>query len=257
MSAARGPAPESPKVIDPDATHDTLYDGQVNLIQPKRGFRANTDSLLLAAAVTVRPGGEALELGCGCGGALFPAAHRLPEARFTGLELLPDITTLAHQGAALNGMQQRVHIELANAADWVRAHENRFDAVFSNPPFFAPGTITDPAETRRTAYVETLPLEDWLKAMVFAAKPRAPVTVIHRAAELSRILEGFNRWTGEVTVLPIYPAPGEDANRVLVRGRKGLKRGATRLLSGVCLRDADGAPTQDAAAIKQGKALIW
>ena len=41
-------------------TEDTVYQGRVLLVQPEQGFRAGTDSLLLAAALACRPGGEAL-----------------------------------------------------------------------------------------------------------------------------------------------------------------------------------------------------
>ena len=68
-------------------TEDTLYQGRVHLVQPQQGFRAGTDSLLLAAAVACRSGGEALEIGCGCGGVLLPAAWRMDDVRLTGLDL--------------------------------------------------------------------------------------------------------------------------------------------------------------------------
>ena len=80
-------------------TEDTVYQGRVHLVQPAQGFRAGTDSLMLAAALADRAGGEALELGCGCGGALLPAAFRLPEMRFTGVELQPAMAELARLGA--------------------------------------------------------------------------------------------------------------------------------------------------------------
>ena len=70
-------------------TEDTVLGGKVTLFQPERGFRAGTDSLLLAAAVSMQPNAHALEIGCGCGGALLPAAWRNTEARFTGLEVDP------------------------------------------------------------------------------------------------------------------------------------------------------------------------
>ena len=39
-------------------TEDTVYQGRVHLVQPEQGFRAGTDSLLLAAALSCRPGGR-------------------------------------------------------------------------------------------------------------------------------------------------------------------------------------------------------
>lgn len=237
-------------------THDTLYDGRVQIVQPERGFRANTDSLLLAAALNAAPGGHALDAGCGCGGALLTAAHRLPDVRFTGVELEAEMAALARTGAEKNGYGDRVQVETGDLAQWARGFENRFDAVISNPPYFTPGSTSEPGEGRAAAYVETVPLEDWLKAMIFAARPRAPITIIHRAAELARLLSAFDRWTGEITVLPLLPAPGEEANRVIVRGRKGLKRGRVRLLAGLAMRSAPGGELSEMMqAIERGEGI--
>ena len=76
-------------------TEDTVYQGRVKLMQPLKGFRAGSDSLLLAAALAEKAGGTALELGCGCGGALLPAAFRMPGMRFTGVEIDAGMAALA------------------------------------------------------------------------------------------------------------------------------------------------------------------
>jgi len=242
-----------------NTTVDTLLDGKIVIHQPAKGFRAGTDSLLLASAVPEKPGSHYLDVGCGCGGALLPSAWRLRQSEFTGLDIDPATAKLAKLGAQANGLDGRVSVETANISDWATSRENSFDAVFSNPPYFAPGTIVQPGEGREDAYLATVSLEDWLKAMMFVAKPRASLIIIHRAAELARILAALNRWAGELTVLPIAPFPGEEANRVLVRGRKGLKRGRVRLLAPFHVRERDGSDSVSPAmrAIQAGGALDW
>lgn len=239
------------------STEDSVYQGRVHLVQPEQGFRAGTDSLLLAAALACRPGGEALEIGCGCGGALLPAAFRMPEIRLTGVEMVSATVILARRGVTQNGFDGRVDVAEGEASAWVRDHENRFDLVFANPPYFEPGRISAPGEGKAEAYLESLDLTGWIKAMAFAAKPRAPVIMIHRAAELARILTGFDRQTGEITVLPIASKPGEDARRVLVRGRKGLKRGPLRLLPTLVLHQSDGSASPALEAVRRGEAIDW
>ncbi|MFN4023980.1 MAG: tRNA1(Val) (adenine(37)-N6)-methyltransferase [Hyphomonas sp.] len=239
-------------------THDTVYQGRVRLVQPETGFRAGFDSLLLAAALPALEAGAALELGCGSGGALLPAAWRMPAVSWTGLELSPIVTEMAREGSRLNGFDARVTIENAEASEWVKAHENRFDLVFSNPPYFEPGRISEPGAGKADAYIETLPLDDWIKAMLFAAKPRAPVVLIHRAADLARILSRLDRQAGEITVLPVASKAGEPARRVLVRARKGLKRGPLTLLAPLVTHLADGSVrTPEADAILKGHPLAW
>jgi len=240
------------------ATEDTVYQGRVRLIQPERGFRAGFDSLLLAAALPELARGEALELGCGSGGALLPAAYRLGGARFTGIEVDPAMAELARGGVAANGFTGRVQIETAEASAWAGGHENRFDLVFANPPFFEPGKISEPGEGKAGAYVESLPLEDWLKAMLHAAKPRAPVILVHRASELARILARLDRQAGEITILPVASKVGEPARRLLVRARKGLRRGALTLRPMLVTHEPDSrARTQEAERIVRGEALDW
>lgn len=242
----------------PGVTEDTVYQGRVKLVQAEAGFRAGFDSLLLAAALPELAGGAALEIGCGSGGALLPAAFRLAGVSFTGIEQDGGMAALAREGAAANGFAGRVSIETAEASAWVRAHENRFDLVFANPPYFEPGKISAPGEGKAGAYLESLSLEDWIKAMLFAARPRAPVVIVHRAAELARLLAPLERQAGEITVLPVASKAGEAARRVLVRARKGLKRGPLTLLAPLVTHVADGsARTPEAQAVVEGRPLAW
>ena len=238
-------------------TEDTLYQGRVRLFQPEKGFRAGTDSLFLSAALPDRPNGHALEIGCGCGGALMTAAFRLPQTRFTGVDIDEGMVALARRGVEANAFGDRVTLETGNAADWVRDKENRFDIVFANPPYFEPGRISAPGEGKVAAYLESLTLDGWIKAMAFAARPRAPIVIIHRAAELARILTVLDRLTGEITVLPIASKQGEEARRVLVRGRKGLKRGSVRLLAPLITHTPDGQPGTALESLRRGEAIDW
>lgn len=233
-------------------TRDTLLGGRVQIEQPVKGFRAGHDSILLAASLPDIEIGSALELGCGAGGALLPAVWRLSGASFVGLELDADMADLARRGVALNAFEDRCEIlegdAAARPADW----EDRFDLVFSNPPFFAPGTASAPGDGKAGAYVESLTLDAWVKAMVFAARPKGWIILIHRAAELAGLMSALDRRAGEIAVLPIRPSAGAEAKRVLVRARKGLRPGPVRLLDGLELDDQ-----AQIEAIMAGGALEW
>ena len=100
-------------------------------------------------------------------------------------------------------------------------------------------------------------MRSWLTSMHHTAKPRAPIILIHRAAELSRILSILDNKVGELTVLPVASKAGEDARRVLIRGRKDLKRGPTRLMAPLVLHEADGSPSPELEAIRRGEAVAW
>ncbi|MCI4644294.1 MAG: methyltransferase domain-containing protein [Hyphomonadaceae bacterium] len=208
------------------------------------------DSVLLAASL---PAVEtALEAGCGAGGALLPAAWRLEATRFTGLEIDGEMSGLARQGVSLNGFASRCEIADGDLAALPAHWENRFDLVFSNPPYFEAARTSPPGEGKEVAYLESLSTDAWVKQMLFAACPKGWIVLIHRAAELASLLGALDRRAGEITVLPIRARAGAPAKRVLVRARKGLRRGPVTLL--------DGLETEDSGrmeAVLSGDALDW
>lgn len=223
-----------------EITCDDFYDGRLKIYQPAKGFRAGTDSLLLASALDMEFQGHALEVGCGAGGALLSAAFRLPDATLTGLEIDADMAALARRGARENGLRERVEIVQGSAASLQKDWQNRFDLVFSNPPFFETGTIQAPGTGKETAYLESVPLKDWINTMLFALRPKGTFVMVHRAADLARILSVLERQSGEITVLPVHSYPGAEAKRVLVRARKALRSGPMRLLEPKYLYRAKG-----------------
>src|SRR5690242_10913614 len=60
-----------------ELTDDEFLGGRVKLWQPKDGFRAGLDSVMLAAAVQVKPGARVCDLGVGVGTASVCLAARV------------------------------------------------------------------------------------------------------------------------------------------------------------------------------------
>lgn len=228
-----------------ETTCDAFLGGRVKVVQPKNGFRAGTDSVLISAALDENCKGQVLEIGCGAGGALIPAAFRLTKAAFIGLEQDEDMLSLARKGVEENAYNRRVSIVHGNAGDLPSDWQNRFDLVFSNPPFFTAGSVQAPGEGKAHAYLESVSLRVWLNAMIFASKPKGTIVIIHRAADLARILSVIERQTGEITILPVHSYPGDSAKRVLVRARKGLRPGPIKLLEPKYLYTSKGGGRTD------------
>jgi tRNA1Val (adenine37-N6)-methyltransferase len=241
-----------------DVTRDGFLGGAVHVFQPATGYRAGHDAVLLAASLSGEAGETLAEAGCGAGAALLCAAHRLPGARFTGFELDRAALDLCIRGVAENRLADRVDAIEADIRVRSEAFENRFTQSFCNPPFFEPGAIRPPARARHSAYVAEAPLREWVLFLHHVTAPRGRITLIHRAAALAEVLELLAPRTGEIEVLPVRPAPGAPASRVLVRARKGLRRGPLRLYDGLALHETAGGVASDrAAAILRGGALEW
>lgn len=206
---------------DDQLSRDAFLGGQVTLCQPRHGYRAGIDPVLLAASVPAQAKETVLELGCGAGTALFCLGRRVPGLRLTGVEIQPDYADLARRNATENGLTAEIlTADLARMPDSLT--QQQFTHVIANPPYFDRNAST-PADDagRETALGEALPLANWITIAAKRTAPKGYVTFIHRAERLPELLTGFSQHLGSLEVLPLIPRPGRRARLVLIRGRKG------------------------------------
>lgn len=242
------------------ASEDALLDGRVRLLQPRGGYRAAIDPVLLAAALAPTAGSAVLDLGCGVGAAALCLLWRCPSLRVTGLELQEDLAALAQENARLNGREEQFRPRQGDLRE-AQALLGRagFDQVVVNPPYQAAGSGR-PSRRRDRAlanHEDGLGLTDWLDAALGQLRPQGGLTVIHRADRLPGLLAGLEGRAGWIRVLPLWPAAGKPAKRVLVTAQKG-GRGPAALLPGLALHEADGRYTAAAQAIlRDGAPISW
>ncbi|MCY4179824.1 MAG: methyltransferase, partial [Litoreibacter sp.] len=137
---------------------DAFLGGRLFIRQPKTGYRAATDPVLLAAACPALPNESVLDLGCGVGTAGLCLARRV-EVALTGLEVQVDYAALARKNALENGIAMDV-VE-GNLADMpAELRARNFDHVITNPPFFSRGTKSEDAG-RALARQEAVGLPVW------------------------------------------------------------------------------------------------
>lgn len=231
---------------DISAAFTHLLGRRVKVMQPSKGYRIGMDGALLAAAcagaVSDRPKGRgkalrSLELGCGAGGALLSLKARCPALVLTGIEREDAYAELARNNVLLNGMHD-VEIVAGDIGHGFKGFElERFDLVFSNPPYFDdPDTLRPPHEAKRPAWIADDGLQAWLDFAVAAVKDGGDIVFIHRADRLGDILSGLAGKAGSFLVRPIQPFSDTDAKRVLVRAKR-LGKAPLRLLPPLVLHD--------------------
>ena len=224
-----------------EVTRDAFLDGRLHLLQPRRGYRAAIDPVMLAAFVPAQAGQRALDLGCGVGTAALCLAMRIARLDLHGLELQPAYAELAARNARLNNVTLNVHVgDLRAPPPALRALS--FDHVFANPPFQRSAEGQRPADPGR----DIAHREDEASVRVWVAEglrrlaPGGFLTFIHRAARLGEILAGLEGRAGDIEILPIAPHSEQPAGRVLVRARKG-RAGPLTLLPPLVLHERHGA----------------
>ncbi|WP_240782368.1 tRNA1(Val) (adenine(37)-N6)-methyltransferase [Roseococcus sp. SYP-B2431] len=222
-------------------TEDGLLGGRVRLLQPRQGFRAAIDPVLLAAFVPARSGEAVLEIGCGTGAAFLCLAARARGVTVTAIERDPELAALALRNAALNGAEATILAEDCCALPTLPPMHH----AMANPPYWTAGTASPHAGRRQAAH-EDVPLSAWIAALTRPLRHKGTVSLVLPAARLAEAAAGFrDAGCGAVRLLPLWPRAGAPAKRVLLQARKG-GRGADEMLPGLVLHEADGSLTSEA-----------
>lgn len=227
-----------------DVSEDTLLGGRVRLLQPRQGFRAAIDPVLLAAFIPAHPGEAVLEAGCGSGAAFLCLAARIPGITVTALERDPRLTALAARNATLNQVPATIH-----TADLTESPElGAVDHAFANPPYWPGGTPSPDAARRQAAHVET-PLSEWVRVLATPLRRRGSLSLVLPATRWSEAgatlrAAGF----GALRLLPLWPRAGSPAKRILLQGRRDA-RGPDEVLPGLVLHGAGTTYTAAAEAV--------
>lgn len=206
---------------DNELTCDAFLGGRLQLFQPRKGYRAGVDPVLLAASVPATSGQSVLELGCGAGAAALCLGTRVPHLNLTGVEVQETYADLARRNAGLNDMAMTVVqgdlLELPNPV-----RQQQFDHVIANPPYYRKGAHSAARDTGRSiALGEQTPLVDWVDIAARRLGPKGVMHMIQRADRLPEMLGACDARLGSLEVLPLAPRDGRAPELVILRARKG------------------------------------
>jgi tRNA1Val (adenine37-N6)-methyltransferase len=191
----------------------------VHVWQPKNGYRAGVDPVLLAAACPARPGDRVLELGCGVGVASLCLATRVDAVSVTGIERQADYAALARRNAL------RLHCRWTS---W-RPTSPIYRPICAGcplttssptPPIFLPGR----ALARRIGD-GTIPFARtrhfvWLKVARARLKPRGWLTIVQQHPKAARCAGIVGRLRHDLRSGPAI-APWPCVRQVPLAGAKG------------------------------------
>lgn len=244
---------------DSTLTHDAFLGGRLHLWQPRHGYRAGIDAVLLSASIPAKKGHRVLELGCGVGAAILCLNTRVPGLELTGVEREPAFANLARRNG--EGTLEVVDADLSALP--LNLRQRQFDHVLANPPYYdRSASVASDDPVREAAHGADTPLASWVKIAAKRLAPKGQAHFIHRMESLPDILRALPQEMGSIEVLPLSARVGRAPDRMILRARKN-GRGAFRLCSPLVLHAGDshtGDATEDytpmvAAALRRGAAL--
>ncbi len=174
-------------------TLDSLFRGELKLIQRRRGYRFSVDPMLLAAW-TGRPCGRVVDLGTGCG--ILPVLLALRGCgSVVGVEVQERLFELAARNVALNGLAGKVelvHADLRALRGLLRP--SSFDLVVSNPPYIAAraGNLNSLEEKAIARHELLCSLPELAAAAVSLLRHGGSLKLVFPASRLPELFRAFS-----------------------------------------------------------------
>lgn len=246
-----------------DLTQDAFLGGQLRLFQPRTGYRAGIDPVVLAACIPARAGQSVLELGCGAGAAILCLGRRVAGLRLTGVERQAAYAELARTNAAENDIALEVVTgDLSSLPVGLR--QRQFDHVMANPPYFLAQSrqqASDPG--REAALAEDTPLAQWVDVAARRLAPGGYLHMIQRVERLPALLTACEGRIGSLELLPLQARAGRGAHLIVLRGRK-TGRAMFRMHAAVVMhqglqhdRDGESYRPEIDQILRHGAPLNW
>lgn len=234
-------------------TVDNFLGGRIRLKQPLSGYRATSDSVLLAAAVCAKPGETLLDVGMANGIVSLCIATRIKNLTLTGVEIQPVLSSLACENAVLNRFSLKAVCQnIVQKPD--QLHGQQFHHVFTNPPFYTEAHHRR-NQQQKIAYNEQVPLDMWIRYCLKHVRPKGTFTMIHRMEALPDILAVLNNRLGALEVIPIQSKANKPSQRMIIRGTLGSKK-PFELKAPFIIYDLSGKYTKQAEDVLRGAQAI-
>ena len=234
--------------VKPGERIDDLQRGGLRIIQRENGFRFGTDAVLLADFAAVKRGERVCDMGTGTGVLPLLLSARAEETTFDAFEVQPDVADMAKRSVALNGLEKRICVHLADCreASAVIGHET-VQLVVTNPPYTALGAgLVSPETTRAISRSDSdCPLADWMTACARVLQNGGRLCAVFPAPRLLELCDAMRGAKVEPKRVRFIVSKPESAPKlVLIEGKKRGRPGL-HLLPMLITHTADGGFTDE------------
>ncbi len=235
-------------LIKPGERLDSLQFGDLCILQKPEAFRFGTDSVLLADFPAVRRGDYVVDLGTGTGIIALLMASRHPDCRFAALEIQPEMADMAARSMALNGLEERVEVQLCDFREAAKHFGyGRFSLAVCNPPYGKAGSaLLSQTDTKRIARHESdCTVDDLAQAAFDLLKTGGRLAVVFPAARAFEMMYTMRTHRLEPKRIRTVHATATRAPKLVLI--EAIKGGGSMLhwMEPLVLSHDDGTPTDE------------
>jgi tRNA1Val (adenine37-N6)-methyltransferase len=244
-----------PELKDGESIDQLGYRG-LRIIQNPAKFKFTMDAFLLSAFIEPKPEHKIIDLGSGGGVLPLLVASQREVASILGIEIQPELVEMACRSVALNRLEDKVNIELADLRNLpVSIGINTFDFVITNPPFFEKnrGVVSENTSLATAKFEIHCTLEDVIKAAARSVKANGKVVIIYPTERLNDLILAFhNNHLTPKRICFIHPKTNEKSNLVIVEAKPNAKKGV-QVLAPIPVYEVGGKYTHTMERIFRGE----
>jgi tRNA1Val (adenine37-N6)-methyltransferase len=207
-----------------DETLDTFFNGSLQILQKKKGYRFSIDAVLLSQFINVRKDEKVIDLGTGCGILPLILARTTQAGSFVGIEIQKELAEFARKNVILNHLDHRISILHQDFKELKASFlAGSFDVVISNPPYRQHRTgRTNPCLEKAVARHEIQStIGDLIRITSYLLPAKGRFYLIFPALRTVDLLVALRGEKLEPKRLQfVYPRMGEEAKFILTESVK-------------------------------------
>jgi tRNA1Val (adenine37-N6)-methyltransferase len=207
-----------------DETLDLFFNGALQVLQKKRGYRFSIDAVLLSQFIRLRGDEKGIDLGTGCGILPLLLSRTTKAHSIMGIEIQESLAELAEKNIAINHLEDRITILHQDFKKLKKVFSaGSFDVVFSNPPYrkVLTGRINPSLEKAVARHEIQGTLNDLIETAAYLLPTKGRCYLIYSAPRTVDLLVTLRRNKLEPKRLRfIHPKREENAKFILVESVK-------------------------------------
>ena len=205
-------------------TLDTFFDGSLQILQGKKGYRFSLDAVLLSRFARIRRAETVIDLGTGNGILPLLLSKTTKAHSFVAIEIQKELAEYAQQNVILNHLEARISILHQDYRNLREAFPpGSFDVVISNPPYrkYRTGRLNPSTEKAIARHEMKGTIEELVAIAAYLLRPKGRCYLIFSASRAVDLLALLRKQKLEPKGLQfVHPHTGADAKFILTESIK-------------------------------------
>jgi tRNA1Val (adenine37-N6)-methyltransferase len=178
-------------------------------------MRIGTDAILLGAWAEPGPAKSILEIGTGCGVISLMLAQK-SDARIDAIDIDEESVKQAESNFLQSPWSEKLHAHSISLQDFISTSKQKYDLIFTNPPFFIDSLPSKDARKNRARHTTNLSQKDLINGVVHLLKDDGSFLVILPAEEGRKFTALVE--TAGLSIqkqMKVRPKAGKPVNRIM------------------------------------------